>query len=51
MTQSDDWRREATAEQMRSVVRTIDPSVAHIARIWTTTVSSRVVHTGAARHF
>jgi O-methyltransferase involved in polyketide biosynthesis len=33
MTQSDDWRRGATAEQMRSVVRTIDPSVAHIARI------------------
>ena len=33
MTQSDDWRRAATAEQMRSVVRTIDPSVAHIARI------------------
>jgi trans-aconitate methyltransferase len=33
MTQSDDWRRGATAEQLRSVVRTIDPSVAHIARI------------------
>ena len=33
MTQDDDWRRGATAEQMRSVVRTIDPSVAHIARI------------------
>jgi hypothetical protein len=33
MTQSDDWPRGATAEQMRSVVRTIDPSVAHIARI------------------
>jgi hypothetical protein len=33
MTQSDDWRRAATAEQMRSVVRTIDPSVAHIARV------------------
>jgi hypothetical protein len=33
MTQSDDWRRGATAEQMRSVVRAIDPSVAHIARI------------------
>ena len=33
MTQNDDWRRAATAEQMRSVVRTIDPSVAHIARI------------------
>ena len=33
MTQSDDWRRAATAEQMRSVAATIDPSVAHIARI------------------
>jgi hypothetical protein len=33
MTQGDDWRRAATAEQMRSVVRAIDPSVAHIARI------------------
>src|ERR1700759_4866450 len=33
MTQDDDWRRAATAEQMRSVARTIDPSVAHIARI------------------
>jgi hypothetical protein len=33
MTQSGDWRRAATADQMRSVVRTIDPSVAHIARI------------------
>ena len=33
MTQGDDWRRSATAEQMRSVVRAIDPSVAHIARI------------------
>ena len=33
MTQSDDWRRGATAEQMRSVVRAIDPSVAHIARV------------------
>ena len=33
MTQSDDWRRAATAEQMRSVVRNVDPSVAHIARI------------------
>jgi hypothetical protein len=33
MTQSDDWRRAATAEQLRNVVRTIDPSVAHIARI------------------
>jgi hypothetical protein len=32
-TGSGDWRRAATAEQMRSVVRTIDPSVAHIARI------------------
>jgi S-adenosyl methyltransferase len=33
MTQSDDWRRAATAEQLRNVVRTIDPSIAHIARI------------------
>ncbi len=33
MTQSDDWRRSATAEQLGSVARTIDPSVAHIARI------------------
>jgi hypothetical protein len=33
MTQSDDWRRAATAEQLRNVARTIDPSVAHIARI------------------
>jgi hypothetical protein len=33
MTQSDDWRRAATAERLRSVVRAIDPSVAHIARI------------------
>ena len=33
MTQSDDWRRAATAEQLRNVVRAIDPSVAHIARI------------------
>jgi S-adenosyl methyltransferase len=33
MTQSDDWRRAATAEQLRDVVRTVDPSVAHIARI------------------
>jgi hypothetical protein len=33
MTQSGDWRRAATADQMRSVVRAIDPSVAHIARV------------------
>ncbi|HEY1822092.1 MAG TPA: SAM-dependent methyltransferase [Trebonia sp.] len=33
MTSSDDWRRAATAQQMRSVEQTIDPSVAHIARI------------------
>jgi hypothetical protein len=32
-TGNGDWRRAATADQMRSVVRTIDPSVAHIARI------------------
>jgi trans-aconitate methyltransferase len=33
MTQSDDWRRTATAEQLRSIAASIDPSVAHIARI------------------
>ncbi len=33
MTSSGDWRRAATTDQLRSVVRTIDPSVAHIARI------------------
>jgi trans-aconitate methyltransferase len=33
MAASDDWRRSATAGQVRSVVRTIDPSVAHIARV------------------
>ena len=33
MTANDDWRREPTADQVRSVVKTIDPSVAHIARI------------------
>ena len=33
MTQSDDWRRAATSEQLRAVARTVDPSVAHIARI------------------
>jgi O-methyltransferase involved in polyketide biosynthesis len=33
MTSDGDWRRGATADQVRSVVRTIDPSVAHIARI------------------
>jgi S-adenosyl methyltransferase len=33
MTSGGDWRRAATADQLRSVVRTIDPSVAHIARI------------------
>jgi O-methyltransferase involved in polyketide biosynthesis len=33
MTASDDWRRGATAEQRRSAQRTIDPSVAHIARV------------------
>jgi trans-aconitate methyltransferase len=33
MTSDDDWRREATAEQLRSVVRTVDPTVAHIARV------------------
>jgi hypothetical protein len=33
MTDSGDWRQAATAEQIRSVVRTIDPNVAHIARV------------------
>jgi S-adenosyl methyltransferase len=33
VTSSGDWRRGATADQVRAVVRTIDPSVAHIARI------------------
>src|SRR6202012_4552288 len=33
MPPTDDWRRSATAGQVRSVVRTIDPSVAHIARV------------------
>jgi hypothetical protein len=33
MTQSDDWQRAATSEQLRAVARTVDPSVAHIARI------------------
>ncbi len=33
MTSSGDWRRAATTDQVRAVVRTIDPSVAHIARI------------------
>ena len=33
MTQSDDWRRAAMSEQLRAVAPTVDPSVAHIARI------------------
>jgi hypothetical protein len=33
MAANDDWRREPTAYQVRSVVRTIDPSIAHIARV------------------
>jgi hypothetical protein len=33
MTSGDDWRRAATAEQMSALTRTIDPTVAHIARI------------------
>jgi S-adenosyl methyltransferase len=33
MTPSDDWRRAATAEQMGALTRTIDPTVAHIARV------------------
>jgi hypothetical protein len=33
MTPSDDWRRAATAEQLTALTRTIDPTVAHIARV------------------
>jgi O-methyltransferase involved in polyketide biosynthesis len=33
VTQSEDWRRAAATGHMRSIARTIDPSVAHIARI------------------
>ena len=33
MTSSGDWRRAATAEQISAHTRTIDPTVAHIARI------------------
>ena len=33
MMPDDDWRRAATAEQMSAIARTIDPSVAHIARV------------------
>jgi hypothetical protein len=33
MTPSSDWRRAATAEQMSALTRSIDPTVAHIARI------------------
>src|SRR5215472_6626699 len=33
MTSGGDWRRAATAEQMAALTRTIDPTVAHIARI------------------
>jgi S-adenosyl methyltransferase len=33
MAANGDWRREATAEQVLSVHRKIDPSVAHIARV------------------
>jgi hypothetical protein len=33
MTPRDDWRRAATAEQMSALTRTIDPTVAHIARV------------------
>jgi O-methyltransferase involved in polyketide biosynthesis len=33
MTPPADWRRAATAEQMSALTRTIDPAVAHIARV------------------
>ena len=33
MTPNDNWRRAATAEQMSALTRTVDPTVAHIARV------------------
>ncbi len=33
MSSSDDWRRAATTEQMSDLTRTVDPTVAHIARV------------------
>ena len=33
MTPNGDWRRAATAEQISAMTRTIDPTVAHIARV------------------
>src|ERR1700751_5301206 len=33
MTPSGDWRRAPTAEQLSALTRTIDPTVAHIARV------------------
>jgi len=33
MTPNDDWRRAATAERMSALTRTVDPTVAHIARV------------------
>ncbi len=33
MSSSDDWRRAATTEQMSDLARTVDPTVAHIARV------------------
>jgi hypothetical protein len=33
MTPNGDWRRVATAEQISALARTIDPTVAHIARV------------------
>jgi S-adenosyl methyltransferase len=33
MTSSGDWRRTATAEQISALTRTIDPTVAHLARV------------------
>jgi hypothetical protein len=33
MTPSGDWRRTVTAEQMSALTRTVDPTVAHIARV------------------
>ena len=33
MTPDGDWRRAATTEQMSALTRTVDPTVAHIARV------------------
>lgn len=33
MSPGDDWRRAASTEQMSALTRTVDPTVAHIARV------------------